>query len=124
MKNFYIAARYPRKEEMEGVSLRLEKELGWSSKSSWVKGSEEGLTRKEIAMIDLVDVKESDIMILFTNPKGEPHPGGGRFVEFGYALALGLKCYVIGNYENVFCHHPLVKVYPNVDDFILDWIVR
>jgi nucleoside 2-deoxyribosyltransferase len=121
---FYLAARYPRKEEMLEAAKEIQSRLGWSCTSSWVKGSEEGKLRKEIAVYDLEDVKDSDYLILFSYPRGEPKPGGGRFVEFGYALGQGKPCAVIGHYENVFCHHPDVSVYPTLEDFILEFEVR
>lgn len=116
---FYIAARFPRRLEMEEVADKL-KEIGWTPNCRWVFGGEEGLTRTEIAELDLEDVYNSDVIVLFTEPYGSPQPGGGRFVEFVYALALGKICYVIGEYENVFMHDLGVKVYPTLGDLLRD----
>lgn len=33
---------------------------------------------------------------------------GGRMVELGYAMAKGKTCFIIGERENVFCHHSSV----------------
>jgi nucleoside 2-deoxyribosyltransferase len=122
---FYLAARYPRKEEMQEVAKLLTDKLGWTCASSWVFNSEVGKRRNEIACLDLDDLEhESDVLILFSYKRGTPKPGGGRWVEFGYALALNKPCIVIGNYENVFCHHPRVKVYPTIEDFISHYEVQ
>lgn len=122
---FYLAARYPRKNEMVEVASQLENRLGWKCSSSWVFNSEVGKRRNEIACLDLDDLEhESDCLILFSYPRGTPKPGGGRWVEFGYALALGKPCTVIGSYENVFCHHPNVEVFPTIEDFISHYEVQ
>lgn len=115
----YLAARFPKREELEKLVPEIEK-IGWKINARWVFGGEEGLTRTDIAMLDIEDVESSDAIILFTEPYGSLVPGGGRFVEFGYALACDKKCFVIGEYENVFTHHPAVKVYPTLGDLLRD----
>lgn len=124
MSKFYLAARYPMKDEMKEHSTQLEQELGWVSNSGWVKDGEVGKTRAKIAEDDFKDISDSDVFILFTFPRGTETPGGGRFVEFGYAWAKGLTCYIVGHYENVFCHLFDAKVYPTLEDLILDHKVR
>jgi nucleoside 2-deoxyribosyltransferase len=59
-------------------------------------------------------------VISFTFPRGTPSTGGGRHVEFGYALAKGKRVVVIGERENVFHHHPSVKLHASVDDWLRD----
>lgn len=117
---FYLAAKFGRRAEMEVYARMIEKALGWECSASWVFGGEEGLTRAAIADKDLQDVRRSDVMILFTHEYRSQQSGGGRFVEFGYALAQGKVCYVIGDRENVFMHHTSVKVYPSVDQMVRD----
>ena len=117
---FYLAARFSRRTEMIRASSKLQEELNWKPNCSWVYGGESGLTRSDIAELDLKEVRSSDIIVLFSYPRGDLKSGGGRFIEFGYALALGKKCLVVGSYENVFCHHPSVKVYPSLDDLVSD----
>lgn len=113
----YLAARYHRREEMETVYAPRLPDLGHECIARWVYGGEEGLSRRDIAELDLEDVRSADMIILFTHPRGEPQPGGGRFVEFGYALAFNKRCVVIGPEENVFMCAPTVEVYPTWDDF-------
>lgn len=118
--NFYIASLFSEKEDSLAKAQQIEDSLGWSSTATWLKGGEEGLSRSGISTLDLDDVAESDCLIIISYPRGTPKPGGGRWVEFGYALALEKQCYVIGPYENVFCHDGRVKVYPTVTCLISD----
>lgn len=117
--NIYLAARFPRREEMESLVPRFKK-IGWNVTARWVFGGEEGLTREDIAILDLEDVENADALVLFTEPYGSLQPGGGRFVEFGYALASEKRVYVIGERENVFTHHPLVTVYSSLEELLRD----
>lgn len=116
---YYLAARFPRREEM----ARIASQIGVADTlakccARWVFGGEEGLTRPDIASLDLEDVKHAETVILFTHERGSQHSGGGRFVEFGYALALKKRCIVIGDYENVFISTPGVVVYPDLKTFM------
>lgn len=115
--NVYLAAKYSRREEMEKLAADLPS-VGMECVARWVYGGEEGLTRPEIATLDLNDVTRADVCIVFTHPRGEPQPGGGRFVEFGYAMALGNRCIVIGPIENVFCETPGVERYDDWKSFL------
>lgn len=113
----YIAALFSRREEMEGYANKL-KQAGHEITSSWVFGGEDGLTRTQIALLDLGDVDKADTIVSFTHQRGTPTPGGGRHVEFGYGLALGKRLILIGERENVFHHHPKVDVFPDLKTFI------
>lgn len=115
---FYLAAKFARKEEMEKLANELSSFKDWECTARWVYGGEDGLTLEDISDLDLCDVERSDVLILFTEKYGSENSGGGRFVEFGYALAKGLRCYVIGDYEMVFCHDPRVKVFPDWETFL------
>ena len=114
---FYLAAKFSRREEMEQKANELET-YGFKPNCRWVFGGEEGLTRRDICMLDLEDVEESDLIVLFTHPRAEPQPGGGRFVEFGYAMALSKKLVVIGPEENVFLTHPDISRYDTWEEFL------
>jgi hypothetical protein len=117
--NYYLAARFPRREEMAGIAEMINANDPLAKCCArWVFGGEDGLTRSQIASLDLADVAEAETVILFTHEHGTPQPGGGRFVEFGYALALNKRCIVIGDYENVFISTPGVLVYPDLKTFI------
>jgi nucleoside 2-deoxyribosyltransferase len=94
------------------------KAAGHKITARWVYGGEEGLTRAEIALLDVDDVDAADVVVSFTQPYGSLNKGGGRHVEFGYGLARGKRVVVIGERENVFHHHPSVEVYHTLDEWL------
>lgn len=110
----YLAARFSRREEMEEKANIL-KRCGFDIVSRWVYGGEEGLTREQIAMLDLTDVDRADIVVSFTEPEGSYCPGGGRHTELGYALKGNKKIVIIGDREQVFHHHPAVEQYATLE---------
>ena len=112
-KRLYLAAPFSDREKMEAVADFLAA-LGYVITASWVYGGEDGLTREQIATLDLEDVDACDALVSFTFPRGTLTSGGGRHVEFGYALARGKRCIVIGTRENVFHHAPGVEVYADL----------
>lgn len=116
---FYLAAKFSAREYMELVADKIHYADPYSQcVARWVYGGEEGLTRESIALLDLDDVAKADTVILFTHERGSLQPGGGRFVEFGYGLALGKRMIVIGPHENVFMHYPKVTVYESLTAFL------
>lgn len=118
MRKAYLAAKFSRREEMESY-VPLFNDMGYDVIARWVFGGEDGLTREDIAKLDLDDVAAADTLIIFTHPRREPQTGGGRFVEMGYAIALGKEIIVIGHHENVFTSAKGVKVYDTLTDFAL-----
>ena len=66
--------------------------------------------RQRRLFMDLGDVTESDVLVLF-KPSGlhRSSTTGGHHVEVGYALALGKPVFVIGSRENLFHWHPSVR---------------
>lgn len=117
MAKVYMAALFQRREELEKLAPLLEL-AGHQNNARWVAGMEDGLEREEISDLDLQDVKECDILMSFTHPRGTPTPGGGRHVEFGYALALEKRMVLIGPRENVFHHDHRVEQYDHIMAFI------
>src|ERR1700753_2999599 len=95
----YIASLFSRREEMEGYAGII-KNAGHEITARWVYGGEEGLTREQIALLDLEDVDKADAVVSFTHPRGTATMGGGRHVEFGYALAKGKTVILIGERGN------------------------
>ena len=57
------------------------------------------------ALQDLSEVAQADLMIAFTDGQWAR---GGRHVELGYALALGIPVALVGPKEHIFHSHPLV----------------
>lgn len=119
MKKIYLAALFSRRAEMEEIANKL-RSYGYHVCSRWVFGGEDGLTREQISLVDIEDVDKCDVLISFTHPRGSMTSGGGRHVEFGYAMARGKELVIVGERENVFHHFPAVSVYENIDQFIVD----
>lgn len=70
------------------------------------------------ALNDRIDIADADVFVMFT---GEPSTYGGRHTEFGYALALGKRCVIIGPRENLF--HATIDV-TQLNDIpqLLQWL--
>lgn len=113
----YIAALYSRRAEMENYANKII-DAGHTVTARWVFGGEEGLSRAQIALLDLEDVDKAEVVVSFTHAHGTPTVGGGRHVEFGYALAKGKKVILIGDRENVFHDHPQVETYQCLTDWL------
>lgn len=113
----YLAAPFGDRPKMEVMADTL-KSHGYEITARWVYGGEDGLTREDIAKLDIDDVDAADVVVSFTFPRGTPSTGGGRHVEFGYALAKGKRLIVIGHRENVFHHFPGVEIYESLDAWL------
>jgi hypothetical protein len=122
----YLAARYSRHDEMQGIRDVL-RTLGHDVTSRWIdchtdvvgdftaSFTPEVLNQRPEACAplgqhDLDDLDVADTVISFTsNGTGK----GGRHVEFGYALAKGKRCIVVGPREHVFHTLAQVEWYPD-----------
>jgi hypothetical protein len=113
----YLAAMYSRREEMEREANRL-KHQGFEITSRWVYFSENSRSLLDVALMDIEDVNKADAVVSFTQPESSLFHGGGRHVEFGYGLAKGKRCILIGGRENIFHHHPKVEAYPTLDAWL------
>jgi hypothetical protein len=113
MKSVYFAARYSRREELNGYRSELEA-LGIVVTSRWL--ATEPRMRSEysdedwrnLGLIDQEDVLAADALVCFTEPPGDGG-SGGRHVELGMALALGRRVIVVGRREHIFHHLPEVE---------------
>lgn len=136
--NFYLAARYSRREELCSYRSDLE-QRGHTAPARWLLGSHQahGLEAARavesdgpvpaaeallFAADDMEDLLASDVLVAFTEPPRSPiATRGGRHVEFGVALGLrhtGLserRIFVVGPIENVF--HALDDVDGRFDDW-------
>jgi hypothetical protein len=97
----YLAARYSRKDEMEGYKDVLQRE-GIEVVSRWHDQSHV-LDPVKAADIDLVDLSTSDVLVAFAE-EARGGSRGGRHVEFGFALASGMGIILVGEPEHVFHH--------------------
>jgi nucleoside 2-deoxyribosyltransferase len=97
----YVAAPFPYRSTAQRVMRRLEA-AGFAVTSTWLK--EHDTSDEASARVCLADVHRADALVLL-NPLGFEAMGtGGRHVEFGYALALGRPCLVVGRRSNMFHH--------------------
>lgn len=125
----YLAARYGRREELLGCKSDLE-QLGFTVTSRWLDGDHQIVDDKlcdpehadtmgrQFAQVDIADLRDADICIFFSEIPRTSTSRGGRHVEFGFALALGHACRVIGPLENVFHCLSEVEVYDCWADYL------
>lgn len=112
---FYLASRYDDRLQLLEIQNRLIAQ-GHEVTSRWVSGSHEltqGLDQvveqRRFAEEDLQDIERADVLVLFNNAESLTSVRGGRHVEFGYALASGKVCILVGPRLSVF--HYLEYVY-------------
>ena len=128
MSAIYLAARYSRREELLRYAADLEAR-GHTITSRWLAGNHQiddaGLSveaaraeRERFATEDWADLCAADACISFTEAPRSSNSRGGRHVEYGAALALGLWCVVVGPRENVFHCLPFVTQYDTWADFL------
>lgn len=118
----YLAAHFAEQAEMRLLRSRLH-QLGHEVTSSWLdQTAPQARARRlvaqpdryrEIARTDVADIHRSDTLVLV---RGDP--GRGKHVEFGIALAWGLRLILIGEPEVVFHVLPVVECYPDVEAFL------
>jgi hypothetical protein len=112
MARVYLASRYGRRPQMHALARVIEA-AGHTVTARWVHGSHDSdeIGDQTCALDDLQDLEAADVLVSFTETDTVPgRARGGRHVEFGYALARGKRCIVIGPRENVFHHVPGVEV--------------
>jgi len=115
----YLAARYQEHPAMRVLRDELVA-AGIVVTSRWIEGghdiqadADHDEQRQRFCMEDLEDVDACDVLVV-QSPKAHHRTGrGGRHVEVGYALAKGKPVILVGERENVFHWHPLVRL---VDD--------
>jgi nucleoside 2-deoxyribosyltransferase len=107
--NVYLAGRYSRRLELCEYQAELEV-VGHVVTSRWLLGNHQaendqlhrGADAERFAHEDLDDVRAADVMVAFTEQPRSSNSRGGRHVEFGYALGIGLRVAIVGPRENVF----------------------
>lgn len=122
----YLAARYSRRDEMKALATHF-RMAGYETTSRWLYedkpldcklGDDPPVFYRVTAQIDLDDIDRSDTIVFFAEDPLTGTPRGGRHVEFGYALAKGKRCIVIGGPENIFHYLPGVMHFPTVAAFL------
>jgi nucleoside 2-deoxyribosyltransferase len=110
----YLASRYSTKPQMEEYAKEL-RSLGIEVTSRWLEethASDADISvelKRKYALMDLEDVGFADVLVFFSVEPTTPMVRGGRHVEFGYALGLGIPIIVVGPKENIFHFTPYVQ---------------
>lgn len=113
----YLAAMWSERDRMLGEAQFLEAR-GHVVTSRWIHSCLS--TDAENAQMDLDDVRAADILILYSaGPRGTMFSGGGRQIEFGYALALGMRVILIGAVETCFHNLPQVTHFKTLEEFTI-----
>lgn len=110
----YLAAPYGSRATVAAYADEL-RSIGITVTSSWLaethditpgtEGAATALSDEQVAEhahTDLREVRDSDLLVLFTAASVGTEGGGGRHVETGMALALDKPVLVVGEPENVF----------------------
>ena len=109
MASIYLAARYSRLTEIREYADKL-KAWGHDVTSDWMYGeldhAPSGEEWANPAIRDKRQVKESDVLIAFTEDSNESFVRGSRHVELGMAIAWEKRVIIVGPRENVFCYLP------------------
>ena len=136
----YLAARYSRRTELVDYRADLTAR-GAEVTSRWLNGdhqidnsgtpigeSGEALVegsspdgaalREHFAQEDVADVMRADMLIAFTEQPRVGPSRGGRWVEFGLAIALGIPMVVIGPRENLFTWLPEIQQFDSWSDYL------
>jgi nucleoside 2-deoxyribosyltransferase len=125
MIKIYLAAGYSKKNEIRERANEL-RQLGVEVTSRWldephdpnhVMGELTPEDYREIAVVDIEDIRRAGSFALFTQDPTVPFVRGGRMVEFGYAIAKEKRVFVIGPRENIFVYLPQVEVYATWEEF-------
>lgn len=125
----YLAGRFSKRHVLQQIGDVLVAE-GHEIVSRWsLRGSDHQIPqgkskqasdaeRRRFAIEDCEDVAKADwVVSLMEEPRNDSR--GGRHVEFGFALALGIRNTIIGPRETVFHHLPEVEHFETIDDFLV-----
>lgn len=127
----YLAARYDQHGLMLVYAGKLES-AGHQVTSRWIRQATgdmpDGCTVELMnqrpsecaphAQTDMDDIRRSNVLVCFTE---WPSSTGGRHVEFGYALALGIRIVIVGPREHIFHTIPQVEHYSTREKFEETW---
>lgn len=128
----YLAGSFSRKTELAGYRAQFE-QVGLKVVSRWLDEPVEDMAHIDTvpadysritAIVDVDDLDDAAVLVLFSNGTGSFNKGGGRFVEMGYMMAQGKKCITVGEPETVFQFHPDHVCVPTVEsavNTILTW---
>ena len=120
-ERIYLAARFVRQHEMREHAQEL-RAAGYLCDPAWLSESHDlpddvkpdDPRGAEFAADDIHDLRQSDIVICFTEqPRSAVNGRGGRHVELGLAIAWDKRILIVGFRENVFCWLPQIEFHPS-----------
>lgn len=119
----YLSSRFERQKELQGYADRVHKiSPDFRVISRWlIDGHSVDLEKPKTAQCELFaaedyeDVMNCDMFIFFSEQPGVSSRGG-RHVEFGIALTLGIRILVVGPVENIFHYMPKIEHYDTFED--------
>ena len=120
--NIYLAARYPRREELVEYVQELEEAGHWVT-SRWLSGDDELIENAGefpsgagvVGLKDLDDIDSAEVLIAFTEKPvmvtvlPAAARGRGRHLEFGYAAAQKKRLIIVGPTGNIFYTLPGIE---------------
>lgn len=103
----YVAHNFAARERLRALIVPRLEAAGHVVTSRWITDDTNQMS-PEWAQKDLADVRAADALLIYLDNAGDT-PGRGKWVEMGYALALGLPVFAIGcDARNIFALHPSV----------------
>ena len=122
----YLAAQYPRRNEMRQVA-KLIQANNIDVTSRWLLETDaldstlhqdNVIKNLGLGLQDRSDIDAADTLVLFAEDPSIGFKRGTRHVEFGYAMGKGKRLIVISGPENVFQYFPEVVHYASLGDFL------
>jgi|ERR1700741_685811 len=111
----YLAHNFEARDWLDTKIAHIIRNAGHEVTSNWIY-QQSGIPEKD-AVQDLEDIRRSDALILYAPPFGYK-PGKGKYVEFGFALALGKRCIVIDPDNCIFFKLSNVRIARDIEEAI------
>ncbi len=133
----YVAGSYARKSELRVWADRL-RASGVYITSSWLDEPDQPHNALQdtpdpelwsyAAIRNMTEVMASDLVVRMGEDPKQPRVGGGKFVEMGAALAMGIKVHLVtghSRYETIFDYmpKPYVVVHRSFEAFE-EWLLN
>jgi len=112
--NIYLAGSYSARKKLADIAMKItQRGHDMHVPAIWLTGKHDDAAPVECATADLQDIKNADMLVLFTEYPGSR---GGMYVELGIALAHRIPVIIVGPYTNVFTR--LCRRIDSVDEFL------
>lgn len=121
--NIYLCAQF-KEQELMREWRRLLHNAGHIVTSRWLDADGEKTETNAASLaadMDLEDIDIATVVITHTLNRGDLFTGGGRHIEYGYALHAGKILINIGGVESVF--HSKAGYHNSIEDCI-KWLAR